>query len=319
MPEAVTVPADFHKEHQFNASASTSFTADTKHDDIALVYGGGGLYGSGGYDVAEVGGASVKEQGIVLVHKLEGAGFLAPGQYWEGIWGLCFQGLYQNGSNPFAGPGYYKPLAASLYDSGSMATNSIGAFFSNLPGDNTGELLFGGVNEARFTGDLQYVDILPMHPMREQAADRFGYWLFDVDAVQIDGRPTGVCQANKCTGFVDTGGPILNVPLLVAGAAVKFIHVNANCSEVDQNPTFTFVLGGHSFDLGPEFYVYRVPDATMPTGEYCELAVGASGGPSDFLFQFGDPFVRAYYTHFVMGQGDTGDAPQIGFAKAVQE
>lgn len=85
---------------------------------------------------------------------------------------------------------------------------------------------------------------------------QYGFWLHSVDGVSIDGRNITVCETvrcrvllhvwkvlavvcdmgdgylfqNSCIGFVDTGGPLLNVPLQVAAALIPYVHINANCS-----------------------------------------------------------------------------------------
>lgn len=52
---------------------------------------------------------------------------------------------------------------------------------------------------------------------------------------------------NSCYGFVDTGGPLLNVPLSVAAAIVPYVHINSNCSDLAENPTISMNLGGKEY------------------------------------------------------------------------
>ncbi|AQK41995.1 Aspartic proteinase A1 [Zea mays] len=87
-----------------------------------------------------------------------------------------------------------------------------------------GELVFGGVDPAHFSGNHTYVPV-----------SRKGYWQFDMGDLLIDGHSTGFC-AKGCAAIVDSGTSLLAGPTAIIAQVNEAIGadgiISTECKEV---------------------------------------------------------------------------------------
>merc|ERR1711959_842242 len=104
-------------------------------------------------------------------------------------------------------------------------------------------------------GDFTYVKL-------SLAARLLPYWLISASDIKVGGKSTGSCNfLTGCEMVVDTGTSVLAGPPKAMDALIaKIGNVSSDCSNVDQLPTITISMGGHDFDLGPDFYVIKGVD-----------------------------------------------------------
>merc|ERR1711964_276784 len=165
-------------------------------------------------------------------------------------------------------------------------------------------LTLGGTDSKFYSGDFSYISL----SMAQKMAP---YWLISGSAINVGGATGHKCSFMGCEFVVDSGTSIIvGPPSAIKDVTDKIGTVQQDCSNADSLPVVTFVLGGTSFDLGPDFYVLRGTDANG--AEQCQLGFqGMNVGMP--LWILGDPFLRKYYTVYDRDQN------RVGFALAKQQ
>lgn len=180
------------------------------------------------------------------------------------------------------------------------------SFYLGEQSGQDGELLIGGVDKDKYTGDLQWVPLI--------AQD---YWRVELTSVQYKGQPL---FSEKQKAIIDSGTSILAGPteavdkLASAIGAWKVLgkYVMSCNTEIED---ITFELGGKKFPLSGK-------DLLMPVFmHFCLVSIipmdiPAPNGP---LWIMGDTFMRRYYSVFDYGQKRVGLAEAKPAAAAVTE
>merc|ERR1711916_121087 len=152
-----------------------------------------------------------------------------------------------------------------------------------------GEIAFGGVNPARFTGD--FVDA----PLTSER-----YWQFKMDGMGFADGSARFCQGG-CQVIADSGtsllvGPKADVEKIMTTIGAKPLaagEYTVDCSKISSLPDIDFTISGQKMTLTGEDYVLKV----------------SAGGLQDIL---GDVFMGKFYTVFNKGE------KKVSFAKSVQ-
>eukprot|EP00746_Dinoflagellata_sp_MGD_P077514 gnl/MRDRNA2_/MRDRNA2_31092_c0_seq1.p1 gnl/MRDRNA2_/MRDRNA2_31092_c0~~gnl/MRDRNA2_/MRDRNA2_31092_c0_seq1.p1 ORF type:complete len:634 (+),score=135.94 gnl/MRDRNA2_/MRDRNA2_31092_c0_seq1:3-1904(+) len=165
--------------------------------------------------------------------------------------------------------------------------------FSLYLDDNDGsEISFGGYKKSYAASDVVWA------PVSHQA-----YWQVSIDDVTLNNEKRGICQG--CQVAVDSGTSMLAGPSSVVKELSTQLHLNSDCSNLDELPLLGFALSGSILNLEPSDYI----DQDMGS---CSLSLHAMDipPPRGPIFVFGDPFLRRFLTVF------DKDGPQVGFAVA---
>jgi cathepsin D len=179
--------------------------------------------------------------------------------------------------------------------------HNVFSFFLSSDGKAGSTLTIGGTDPAFYTGEFTYV------PVDARDARQFPYWLVSASDVLVDGRSSNACHGSGCPMVVDTGTSILTGPSSAINHIVRKIgEVDKDCSNVDDLPTVSIVMGGRAFDLGSDFYVLRAADRSGH--EQCFLGIQSAGADPTWIL--GDPFLRKWYTVW------DADQNRLGFALA---
>nr|BAD95255.1 putative aspartic protease [Arabidopsis thaliana] len=82
-----------------------------------------------------------------------------------------------------------------------------------------------------------------------------------------------------------------------------------DCGRVSSMPIVTFSIGGRSFDLTPQDYIFKIGEGveSQCTSGFTAMDIAPPRGP---LWILGDIFMGPYHTVFDYGKG------RVGFAKA---
>ncbi|KAJ3306948.1 hypothetical protein HDV03_003273 [Kappamyces sp. JEL0829] len=221
--------------------------------------------------------------------------------------------------------------SASFFDALQFqgSSNRFGFYLNNLDDANSAEVTFGGVNAARFTGDIVYLPV-NMDIRAPLVNNSLTWWVFSLadSTVAVGGsrslpaRPIG--SGNVANGIADTGTSLITLGSTVAtaiNAAIGATYVSKygwfkiGCGSALTGPDIVFTLGGMPFAIPPAIYVINV--GTDSTGAaYCISGItsGADGSStSSSLAIFGDTFLRTVYSIY----DKSTSPPRVGFAKAV--
>lgn len=192
----------------------------------------------------QVAGLTIQDQTFTEAVNQPGYTFVeAP---FDGIFGLGFRGISQNGVMP--------PLY-NMYMQGLIEAPIVSFYLSNADQESSGEIVFGGSDPKHYTGDLTYVDV-----------DSQGYWQFHMQQVLLGSEyalcPNG-CEAIADTGTSLIGGPQSDIDYLhnyLGGYQTNGGDILFDCDTISEMPSIYFVMGDSQFELTANDYTSQVRD-----------------------------------------------------------
>ncbi|XP_075706794.1 cathepsin E [Rhinoderma darwinii] len=272
---------------------SQSSTYKTNGQSFFIQYGTGNLTGILGIDQVSVQGITVQNQVFAESVSEPGSTFLDAN--FDGILGLAYPSLAVDGCTPV----FDNMIAQNLVEQPVF-----GVYMSRDPNSPVGgELVLGGYDASRFSGQLNWV------PVTVQ-----GYWQIQIDSVLVGGVQAFCSQG--CQAIVDTGtsmitGPSSDILLLqeYIGANETDGEYGVSCSSLNSMPTVTFTINGINYNLSPE--QYTLPDG----GNYCSSGFQGQDipPPSGPLWILGDVFIGQFYSVFDRGNNRVGLAPVVPY------
>jgi len=238
----------------------------------------------------------VKNQVFAEITSEKGISWIAA--RFDGILGFAFESISVDGVTPV----WYNILSQKL-----VADPVFGVWLSNNPqGQNGGELILGGVNSKRYTGDFTYANLTSQT-----------YWEFQVNDFMLNNISLGWCNGT-CNAICDTGtsliaGPSANINALNRKLGAIIINgegIFTSCDVLQTLPTVQVTFSGKVFNLTPKQYVLQVSElgSTTCLSGFVGLDLPPNIGP---LYILGDVFIRAFYTKFDYGNR------RVGFATAI--
>ncbi|CDS03074.1 hypothetical protein LRAMOSA00476 [Lichtheimia ramosa] len=276
--------------HQrYNSDQSSTYKENGT--EFAIQYGTGSLEGFISEDTLEVGGISVTGQGFAESTKEPGFTFALA--RFDGIFGLGYDRISVKG----VVPPFYHMVNRDLID------EPIFSFWLN--GDpnneeNGGELVFGGVDESHFEGDIAW------SPVR-----RKGYWEIELEDIKFGGKSVDLDPVGAA---IDTGSSLLVTPTTIADLINQELGAEKNwagqyvidCNKIPDLPEFCFVFSGKDFCLSGEDYVLNVQNQCI--SGFMGMDIPEPAGP---LWIVGDVFLRKFYSVYDLGND------RVGLAKSV--
>ncbi|XP_008567153.1 PREDICTED: gastricsin [Galeopterus variegatus] len=272
----------------FNPSQSSTYSSDGQ--TFSLQYGSGSLTGFFGYDTLTVQSIQVPDQEFGLSENEPGTSFVYT--QFDGIMGMAYSDLSVGGATT---------ALHGMLREGALTSEVFSFYLSKQQGSQDGgAVIFGGVDNSLFTGQIYWA------PVTQEL-----YWQIAIEEFLIGDEASGWCSEG-CQAIVDTGTSLLTVPqqymnaLLHATGAQEeeYGEFLVNCNNIQNLPTFTFIINGVQFPLPPSAYI-------LSNNGYCTVGVeptylsSQSGQP---LWILGDVFLRSYYSVFDMGNNRVGFA-----------
>ncbi|XP_060545539.1 cathepsin E [Pantherophis guttatus] len=280
-------------EHsRFRPSQSSTYTE--VGTSFSIHYGTGSLTGIIGMDQVTVEGLTIVNQQFAESVSEPGNTFLDS--VFDGILGLAYPSLAVDGVTPV----FDNMMAQNLVD---LPIFSV--YMNRNPSSSVGgELIFGGYDEAYFSGNLNWI------PVTKQ-----GYWQIQLDNIQVGGNV--VFCADGCQAIVDTGTSLITGPSedikqmqTLIGAQPMDDEYAVECNNLNVMPLVTFTINGNSYPLTPEAYTVMVISDGMNlcTSGFQGLDIDTTAGP---LWILGDVFIGQYYSVFDRGNNRVGLAPVV--------
>ncbi|KAK0706794.1 aspartic peptidase domain-containing protein [Lasiosphaeria miniovina] len=180
----------------FDPTGSTTFKADTK--TINIQYGTGFVKGSLGHDSISVAGLTV-DMAFGVANETSDDFTHFP---FDGILGLS---MSTGASDNFMQVLEDKKLLDSHMFSVSLSRNS--------DGPNTGEVSFGAIDKAKYTGDITYTST---------STNAKGDWAIPLDDIEYDGKSIGDGIKGRLA-YIDTGTSFVFGPPADVAALHKLI------------------------------------------------------------------------------------------------
>lgn len=256
--------------------------------DFKNAYQAGQISGEWGTDSVTIDNATVHD----LVMGVANTSALTSGDNVMGLLGLGFEGLEGTQQTDI---GQYKNYPRRLVDSGltDVAAYSV---WLNSRTTGQGNFLFGGVDTAKYEGDLQTIDMPDV-----VVGNMRGYLTTHMTNIAINNPNGSVSNLPKdLYAMFDTGAPSTLLPDDVGLAFKDQFNLSYNSAwglyygDCNQGGTFTFTLGGKDFTMDVKDFVVDWVSAKIPEGQ-CFFGIGPTRGK---MAMFGDTFLRSFYAVF---------------------
>lgn len=270
----------------YNSSASTDYVPIG--DKYTLNYGSGSVGGFLSQDSIRMAGISVKN--VTFVEATDAT---------EGITNIPISCLFGLGWPELASVQNYPTPLQRFFDTAPSLASRIIAF--HLRTDvNTGQMAFGAVNPAKFTGDIQYFPVV-LKP----------YWGVSMGITKFADR---VFTTNNEMAIVDTGTSLLYIPDEHFNQFSRCIGTDENldyvvpCERLANLPDLVLSIGENNspFPLRPDQYIFRDKDGICRSG-----VRGLASNDGSPLWILGCVFLRAYYSVFDFDYGEIGFAASV--------
>ncbi|VVC41545.1 Hypothetical protein CINCED_3A019769 [Cinara cedri] len=255
--------------------------------EFSICYGTGSLKGYLSTDVVSMAGFSIFHQTFAEAIDEPGLTFVLA--KFDGILGLGYPSISVDGVVP---PFY------NMIDQDIIKNPVFSFYFSRDPSEIPGgELIFGGSDPEKYTGNFTYVPV-----------SRQGYWQFGFDEVTVG--KTLVLSGGNIQAIADTGTSLITGPnnyikqinKLIGATALSGGEYRIPCNKIDKLPTVSFVITGTTFNLEGKDYVLK-----FKQNKTDKCITGFMGFAEKFWI-LGDVFIGRYYTEFDLGN------KRIGFA-----
>lgn len=280
----------------FSPDSSSTFNV-VGQDEFNISYvDGTGVTGDYFTDAFGIGGASLKNFQM---------GIATAGTIGVGIMGI---GYNNSVANVFTGDGrVYANLPDALVDAGAIKTTAYSLWLNDLQ-SSEGEILFGGIDTAKYTGDLISIRVYPSRGSDEVTS--FTVALTSLSATSSSGTDQLTPPDYAIAAILDSGTTITLLPDDLADAVFQEVGAVYSrslgamvvpCALSNNNGTLNYGFGGAG---GPVIKV-AVSDLILPLvlssgrrpqftdgTEACQLGIQGAGSAPVLL---GDTFLRSAY------------------------
>jgi len=201
-----------------------------------------------------------------------------------------------------AGLPKYKNLPAQMVADGLIQSNAYSLWLNDLDA-STGNLLFGGIDTAKFTGSLQTLPI-------QQEQGYFAEFLITLTNVQVSAQ--SVSGGDMALGvLLDTGSSLTYLPNNMSNTIYDIVGAEYNtqagiayvpCSLRNVEADFTFTFSGVPIKVAMDELVLNLYDSNGAPATYensteplCLFGIAPAGSGMSVM---GDTFLRSAYVVF---------------------
>lgn len=268
----------------YDANSSSTYTYLNNNFNITYQDGSGA---SGDYvsDVVTFGGVSIDNQQFGIGYQSSSA---------QGIMGIGYPinevAVVYNGGHPYAN------VPQSLLNDGQIATKAYSLWLNDLDA-STGSILFGGVNQDKYTGSLQTLPIV-----KEQGV--YAEFIIALTAVGMNGTDGSIKKNMAAPALLDSGSSLMYLPDDVASDIYDQIGAQydssqgaafVDCDLANSDATIDFTFSSPTIRVAMNELVIV---AGVSRGQpICILGIGPAGDSTPVL---GDTFLRSAYVVYDM-------------------
>ncbi|KAI9299770.1 aspartic peptidase domain-containing protein, partial [Cunninghamella echinulata] len=328
---------------RFDPSSSSTFKKPQTPSEFNITYGKGAASGVYGVDVVSIGGASVPEQlfglaavtenifqatmpntgEVVAIHSDDHSAMA------NGIFGLGFPGLTTASVSNNAP---YNPFMFNLVEQKSIQQQLFSIYLNHIDSTGwSGEILFGGIDNTKYTGDIKYIPVFQTPISAERSL--YGHWLVGGQGFFVEnghGPYPNIRYKQPLGTIVDTGSTLSYFPLAVAQPLVDAItgpgknkHDAASglflieCSLAQEKDLMLQVQFTTTTNITttPVVINATVKDMIYPTDDPSTCIIGIATPPqtgnlNGGILLLGDSILRNAYMVFDVGE------KRVGFAQS---
>ncbi|KAI8078150.1 aspartic peptidase domain-containing protein [Gilbertella persicaria] len=372
VPES-SCPASECPNAVFNSSQSSTFKSLNKA--FSLTYGIGSVNGTYVTDTVAISGATVQSQQFGLasatqniltnantittsvaqtntnntLHLKSLATSTTPTG--NGILGLGYPKLTAASSN---GQGTYNPFVFNLVSQGVISDPVFSIYMNNLEKTGwVGEVIFGGVDTSKYSGNLTYLDVVSLTSTRssKKRAITFDnsnyYWMVGAQGISVtnssntnDTSNSVDVSFNSNSAFIlDTGTTLTYLPNSMAKTIIENVVGSSgyttdtssgayiiSCSASSSTKQVVLKMKASSSATEPVTLAVPISELIIPldtdsvsTASYCVFGIApTSGTVGSNLYLVGDSFLRSVYMVFDMVNDRIGIASATGVEGSVQ-
>lgn len=268
----------------YDANSSSTYQYIDSQFNISYV-DGSGSYGDYVSDNVQFGGVTLENQQF-------GIGYTSSSQ--EGIIGIGYPinevAVATNGGRS------YPNVPQNLMQNGHINSNAYSLWLNDLDA-STGSILFGGVNSAKYTGELQTLPII-----REQGV--YAEFIIALTGVGMNGNQGSIAKNIATPALLDSGSSLMYLPDDIATSIYKSVGAQydesqgaafVDCSLANSDDTIDFTFSSPTIRVGMnELVIVAGIDGGNPV---CILGIGPAGDSTPVL---GDTFIRSAYIVYDM-------------------
>lgn len=268
----------------FSTSSSDSFHKNDSASAFQISYGDGtSAQGFWGYDTVRIGDTSVSDLSFAVVNETDSN---------VGVLGIGLPGLETTYSSSYLrSPYQYENLPLKLKNSGLIHKNAFSLYLGDQSA-KTGNVLFGAVDQAKYSGELQTVPII--NTLRSSGYENAIRFEIMVDLISVNDSSSNVnVTNNKYTALLDSGSTLSYFP---TSLFEKFGEVlggsyssSSQAYEIDcidnESVQVIFNFSGNEIKV-------PLTNLTLSSGRTCYL--GVLNQQSDYIL-LGDNALRSMY------------------------
>ncbi|KAI8883776.1 acid protease [Backusella circina FSU 941] len=339
---------------------SESSTYKSLDKEFVLTYGIGSVNGTYVKDTVTVAGASVSNQQFGLASSTESiltnqntvtAADAKPAKLGNltlhssattttsasttanGIFGLGYPKLTAAYSD---GQGAYNPFVFNLVDQKVISDSVFSVYLNNADKDGwVGEIIFGGVDSSKYSGDLVYMPVVPLSSSNSKKSSSSGsnyYWMVSAQGVAVTDSSNNILAnisfSSTSAYILDTGTTLTYLPSDMAQTVVESIAGKdgystdsssgtyiIDCDKANSTAQFDLIMSG-SDSSNPITLSLPVSDLIIPldgssaeNSMHCLFGIAPSGSSvGNNIYLIGDSVLRSSYLVFDIGNNRVGIA-----------
>lgn len=198
----------------------------------------------------------------------------------------------------YAGDDTYPNLPLALVNAGAINSAAYSLWLNDLDA-STGQILFGGVDSAKYEGDLVTVPVL-------KESGSYYDLVVALSGVSYDGKSIAGSGDLPAAVLLDSGTSLIYLPDAIVNSLYNEVQVvmdngmpYADCSNANSDKNLSFTFSGKTINVPVnELYLSAGTDSngnpvTFQNGnEACIFGVASSGSTTPLL---GDTFLRSAY------------------------
>lgn len=324
--------ADICPTSRFDSAQSTTFK--DLQQKFSITYGTAYARGEFGTDRVSLAGVIVPNQQIAVVNDTTGllnvnhdsSNKLQP----NGILGLGYPGL----TSAPRGVKSYNPLLFSMVQQ-NLIPKPIFSFFMGKDMESigwTGELVLGGTNSEKYSGDIKYAPVVT-----DSKSAPFDLWQTDSFGLSMTGGSSPIEMKQNRKAVIDTGTTLTYLDMDLAKKTLSSITGQQNFTVTAESSIFLIdcsyrnttarfqmkLLSSNSnssvvVDMPAASLIFPLDSAQLDSATTCGWGIVGSD-KSEQPFVIGQSVLRNIYLVFDMGQNTIGFGAAVNSTTIVSE